>query len=241
MRYTLSRILLVVAGAYAIAACAGSSGDWLKEEVNRVTAKSTPLDASTVAAGLREALDQGTARAVRDLGRENGFWSKPLVRIPMPEKLQKVDTALRRLGQDKLADDFVHSLNRAAEHATPEAERIFVDAVRRMTIRDALDILHGPQNAATSYFRRQTEAPLAQAFHPIVARSTAAVGVTSSYKRLVSRAEPLGLIDTHELDIDDYVTRKTLDGLFLMIAEEERRIREDPAARTTELLRKVFR
>jgi Protein of unknown function (DUF4197) len=232
---------LIVVGACAVVSCAASSSDWLKHEVERATSAAAPPDAATIAAGLREALEHGTARAVQELGRENGFWADSRLRIPLPEKLQKVDAALRRVGQEKLADDFVRSLNRAAEQATPEARRIFLDAIQRMTIRDALDILRGPQDAATRYFRAQTEAPLTQAFHPIVARSTAAVGVTANYKRIASRAEPLGLVDMRDLDIDAYVTRKALDGLFVVVADEERRIRENPAARTTELLRKVFR
>jgi hypothetical protein len=232
--------LLLLGALSAAPGCAGSS-DWLRGEINRSSGMSTKLDPAVVAAGLREALEQGTARAVQQLGRENGFWSHPALRIPMPEKLQKAEGALRRFGQDKLADDFIRSLNRAAEQATPEARRIFVDAIHRMTIQDAVDILRGTQDAATRYFRRQTETPLTQAFRPIVAHSTAAVGVTSGYKRLVQRAEPLGLVDTGQLDIDDYVTRKALDGLFQLVADEERRIRLDPAARTTELLRNVFR
>ena len=107
--------------------------------------------------------------------------------------------------------------------------------------RDAFDILNGPPNAATQYFRRQTETPLVQAFRPIVVRATQSVGVTAQYKKLVQRVEPLGVVDTRELDLDDYVTRKALDGLFELVAQEEKRIREDPVARTTELLRKVFR
>jgi hypothetical protein len=232
---------LLLLGALSVTpGCAGSS-DWLKEEINRATGTSAKLDPATVAAGLREALEQGTTRAVQQLGRENGFWSHPTLRIPMPEKLQKVESGLRRFGQDKLADDFIRSLNRAAEQATPEARRIFIDAIRRMTIQDAFDILRGPQDAATRYFRRQTETPLTQAFRPIVVRSTEAVGVTSGYKRLVKRAEPLGLADASQFNIDDYVTHKALDGLFQLVADEERRIRVDPSARTTELLRNVFR
>jgi hypothetical protein len=223
-----------------IAACAGLS-DSVKDRLNKETGAGKSLDAATVAAGLREALEQGTARAVQSLGQENGFWSHPRLRIPMPEKLQQLDKGLRRIGQDRLADDFVRSLNRAAEQATPAAREIFVGAIRKMTIQDAVAILRGPQDAATQYFRQHTQTPLAQTFRPIVTRSTQAVGVTANYKRLVEKAAPLGIVDTHALDIDDYVTRKALDALYELVADEERRIREDPVARTTELLRKVFR
>ncbi|HKQ31395.1 MAG TPA: DUF4197 domain-containing protein [Burkholderiales bacterium] len=233
-RYVVSAAFMLA----ALSACAGLD-ERLKEKLKSGSGGS--LDAATVAAGLREALEQGTGRAVQTLGRENGFWSHANLRIPVPEKLARAEKTLRRLGQDKLADDFIQSLNRAAEQATPAARDIFVGAIRKMTIRDAFDILNGPPNAATQYFRRHTETSLAQAFRPIVARSTQAVGVTAQYKKLVSRVEPLGVVDTRGLDLDDYVTRKAMDGLFQLVAEEEKRIREDPVARTTELLRKVFK
>lgn len=200
--------------------------EWLSEKVTR----SEKLDPNTVAAGLRQALEQGTRQAVGELGRDNGFWKHPTLRIPVPEKFANVERGLRRIGQGKVADDFVRSLNRAAEQATPAARDIFVNAIRQMTVRDATDILKGADAAATLYFRRHTEAPLASAFKPIVTRSTEAVGVTAYYKRFVKKAQPLGLIDTRNLDIDDYVTRKALDGLFSLVAEEEKRIRKDPVA-----------
>lgn len=214
--------------------------DWLKQKLKQ-SGSGSSLDTETIAAGLREALEQGTGRAVQTLGRDNGFWSHPQLRIPMPEKLQKAEKALRKLGQGKLADEFVQSLNRAAEQATPAARDIFVGAIRKMSIRDALDILKGPPDAATKFFRQHTDAALAGAFRPIVARSTEAVGVTARYKKMIKRVQPLGLVDARELDLDDYVTRRALDGLFQLVAEEEARIRKDPVARTTELLRKVFR
>jgi hypothetical protein len=234
-----SRYVVLMAFVAASAACAGLD-DRLKEKL-RQPSSSGSLDASTVAAGLREALEQGTGRAVQTLGRENGFWSHPSLRIPVPEKLARAEKTLRKLGQDKIADDFVRSLNRAAEQATPAARDIFVGAIRKMTVRDAFEILNGPPNAATQYFRRHAETPLAQAFRPIVVRSTQAVGVTAQYKKFVKRVEPLGIVDTRDLDLDDYVTREAMDALFQLVADEEKRIRENPLARTTELLRKVFK
>jgi hypothetical protein len=222
-----------------VAAAHAGVDDWLKQKLKK-SGSSASLDADTVAAGLREALEQGTGRAVQTLGRDNGFWSHPQLRIPMPEKLQKAEKTLRKLGQDKLADEFVQSLNRAAEQATPAARDIFVGAIRKMSMRDAMDILKGPPDAATRFFRQHTESALTAAFHPIVSRSTTAVGVTAYYKRMLKRVEPLGLVDTREFNLDDYVTRKALDALFQLVAEEEGRIRKDPVARTTELLKKVF-
>lgn len=239
LEFRSSRRIFVAWLALAAIPSHASVRDWIKQQIKQPGAAA--LDPETVAAGLREALEKGTSRAVRELGRENGFWQHPSLRIPVPDRLQKADRVLRRLGQNKLADDFARSLNRAAEQATPVARDVFVDAIRRMTIRDALDILRGPQDAATQYFRREAGSPLAKAFRPIVEQSTAAVGVTAQYKRYLRKAEPLGIIDARDLDIDEYVTHKALDGLFQLVADEEQRIRADPAARTTELLRKVFR
>ena len=233
-------VTLLAAALLAAAGCGGVSEE-LRSRLNRATGADAGLDAATIAAGLREALEQGSARAVQQLGRENGFWSNPTLRIPVPENLQRIDAGLRRLGQSRLADDFSRSLNRAAEQATPAARAILVDAIRRMTVADAVAILRGPQDAATQYFRRQTESSLTANFRPVIARSTEAVGVTALYKRISQRAESLGMVDAARYDIDAYVTRKTLDALFVLMADEERRIREEPLARTSELLRKVFR
>jgi hypothetical protein len=198
------------------------------------------LDAQTIAAGLKEALQQGTQRGVNALGRVDGYLGNVQVRILVPEELRKVEKFLRKIGADRYADDFIVSLNRAAEAAAPHAKAIFVDVIRNMTISDAMSILKGPDNAATEYFRRNSETRLATSFRPIVASSTSKVGVTSHYKKFVKQAERLGLTGPKDLDLDNYVTNKALDGLYLMIAAEERRIRQDPVARTTELLRRVF-
>ena len=199
------------------------------------------LDARTIAAGLKEALQQGTQQGVNNLGRADGYLGNGRVRIPVPEELRKVEKFLRRIGADRYVDDFIVSLNRAAEAAVPHAKAIFVDVIRNMTISDAVGILKGPDDAATQYFRRNSETRLTASFRPIVANSTDKVGVTSHYKKFVKQAERLGLAGSKDLDLDNYVTSKALDGLYLMIAAEEKRIRQDPVARTTELLRKVFR
>ncbi|MFQ5761104.1 MAG: DUF4197 domain-containing protein, partial [Acidiferrobacterales bacterium] len=198
------------------------------------------LDAQTIVAGLKEALQQGTQQGVNALGRVDGYLGNVQVRILVPEELRKVEKFLRKIGADRYADDFIVSLNRAAEAAAPHAKAIFVDVIRNMTISDAVSILKGPDNAATEYFRRNSETRLATSFRPIVASSTSKVGVTSHYKKFVKQAERLGLTGSKDLDLDNYVTNKALDGLYLMIAAEERRIRQDPVARTTELLRRVF-
>ncbi len=199
------------------------------------------LDAQTIAAGLKEALQQGTDRGVDTLGRVGGYLGNTQVRISVPEELRKAEKFLRKIGADRYADNFIVSLNRAAESAVPHAKAIFADVIHNMTVSDAVGILKGPDNAATQYFRRNSEARLSASFRPIVADATSRVGVTSYYKDFVRRAERLRLGQSKNMDLDNYITQKALDGLYLMIAAEERRIRQDPVARTTELLRKVFR
>lgn len=195
--------------------------------------------------GLKEALGKGVQQAVASLGKTDGFLKDANVKIPMPESLQKVEKTLRLLRQDKLADEFVTTMNRAAEQAVPEAAAVLGDSVKQMSITDAKSILTGTNNAATQYFRRTSETNLHARFLPIVKAATEKAGVTSSYKRMTDKASGgfgglAGSLGVQAPDLDDYVTRKTLDGLFLKIAEQEKLIRENPVARTTDLLQKVF-
>lgn len=199
------------------------------------------LSEQQIADGLKEALANGVQHAVTNLGRAGGFLHDPEVRIPMPENLQRVEQTLRTLRQDKLADDFVTTLNQAAEQAVPEAAAVLADSVKQMTLADAKSILTGTNTAATAYFRRTSETNLYARFLPIVQQATRKTGVTSSYKQMRARLGfASALMGNDAGDLDDYVTRKTLDGLFIKIGEEETAIRANPAARTTELLQKVF-
>ena len=202
--------------------------------------------------GLKEALANGVQHAVANLGQPGGFLNDSGVRIPMPASLQKLDRAARALGQGRLADDFIASMNRAAEQAVPEAAAVLGDSVKQMTIADAKSILTGTNNAATQYFRRTSETNLYNRFLPIVQKTTEQTGVTSAYKKLAATASGgLGRLGglgglggsisgLEAPDLDSYVTHKTLDGLFLKIAGQEKQIRENPVARTTGLLQKVF-
>lgn len=191
--------------------------------------------------GLKEALTRGARSAVSMLGREDGFLANPTVKIPMPKSLRKVEKGLRKIGQDKVADNFVEAMNRAAEKAVPEAASIFADAVKDMSIADARDILQGEDDAATRYFRNNSGKKLKEKFLPIVKQATNQAGVTSKYKKMTDKLGMLSsYIDTGNLDLDDYVTDKAMDGLFTMVAVEEKKIRENPVARTTDLLKKVF-
>lgn len=202
--------------------------------------------------GLQDALGKGLQQAVARLGHDGGFLTNPGVKIPMPEKMQKVEATLRAMKQDKLADDFVATMNHAAEQAVPEAGAVFADALKQMTIEDAKSLLTGPNDAATQYFQRTTQTNLYGKFYPIVQKATAAAGVTSAYKNLMEKAnvsKSLGslgsalggaLLDKDSLDLDAYVTNKSMDGLFKMVADEEKQIRQNPVARTTDMLQKVF-
>ena len=203
------------------------------------------LSQEQVASGLKEALAKGVRQAVASLGKEDGFLKDLSVKISMPPTLQKVERTLRTLRQEKLADDFVTTLNRAAEQAVPEAAAVLGDAVKQMTLADAKAILTGTNNAATAFFRRTSETNLYQRFLPIVQKATEKTGVTSAYKQMTQKASvgsfsAASLLGQDATDLDGYVTRKALDGLFLKIGEEEKRIRENPVARTTDLLQKVF-
>lgn len=227
-----------------------AQADWLEQlmkkaqELKTVPATQTAAAALTdedIVRGLKEALAQGSRQAIDRLGKAGGYLNNPNVRIPMPDNLQKVEKLLRTLKQDKLADEFVASLNHAAEKAVPEAAAIIGDSLAKMTLEDARGILKGPDDAATQYFRKTGEAQIRERFMPIVRKATEQAGVASAYKRLMQRAGPYAqLMGSQATDLDGYVTDKAMDGLFKMIAEEEKRIRQDPLARTTDLLKKVF-
>jgi hypothetical protein len=205
------------------------------------TAVGAAMSEEDVVKGLKEALSKGTQQAIASLGKEGGFLNNLDVRIPLPNELARIEKLLRQLGQDKYADQFVASLNQAAEKAVPEAATIFADSISQMTLADAKSILKGPDDAATQYFRKTSEAKLKERFLPIVQNATNNAGVTAAYKKLMQKAGPAAqFMGAGATDIDGYVQTKAVDALFKMIAAEEKRIRQDPVARTTDLLKKVF-
>ena len=233
--------LIAALGGLLLAGCAGLPPE-LQGVLNGVTgtpATQPPLAEADIAAGLREALATGASRAVRRVGVIDGYWANPAIKVPMPESLRKVEKALRALGQGRTVDEFHLSLNRAAEQAAPEALPIFVNAIKGMTLADARQILDGPPTAATDYFRARTLPALTTRFRPIVAQATDSVGATRKYKDLSGR---IGKYATsfEAQDLDAYVTERALAGLFRTPGDEEMKIRQDPAARTSELLKKVF-
>jgi hypothetical protein len=199
----------------------------------------SPADDDTVA-GLREALFVGSANAVLETGRLDGYFGNEVIRILLPERLEVVEKGLRVLGQGEVVDDFVLSMNRAAEQAAPYAKEIFWDAIREIRFDDARQILTGGDTAATDYFRATTSDRLSAAFRPVVERATDKVGVTRQYKEMVGRYRSIPFTQAVAFDVDEYVVEKALDGLFHVLAEEERKIRTDPAARVTEILQRVF-
>lgn len=199
------------------------------------------LDTGTVISGLKEALSIGSERAIDTISQTNGYLSNPEIRIPLPPQVEKAGNLMRQFGMSQLADDVETSMNRAAEKAAPEATSIVIDAIKNMSFDDARKILNGPDDAATQFFREQTSDRLTQLFRPSIEQSLDEVGSTRYYNQLTDQVASVPVVGENiNLDLPDYVTEKALDGLFTMIAVEEKKIRDNPAARTTELLKKVF-
>ena len=190
--------------------------------------------------GLRAALERGAHQAVATLGRADGFLGNPKVRIPLPESLVRAEKTMRRVGLGRYADELIVAMNRAAEAAVPEARQILVAAVKQMSVQDAKGILTGGETAGTEYFKRTTRSRLRERFLPIVRRATAKVQLAQKYNRYADKGVALGVVKQEHADLDRYVTQKALDGLYAMVAEEEKRIRKDPVRTGSALLKKVF-
>lgn len=191
-------------------------------------------------AGLKEALSRGAEVAVGQLGKTNGFLGDSRVKIPLPGALAQAEGMLRMAGMGKQADEVVDAMNHAAEQAVVEAKPVLLKAVKGMSMKDAQGVLTGGDHAATDYFRQTTSGELTQKFLPIVKKATDRLQVKPQYDKLAGKAAGLGLMDAKDASLDDYVTRKALDGLFLMIAEQEKAIRKDPVGTGSALLQKVF-
>jgi hypothetical protein len=253
MRLTILTVFFAAAGLSVISAHADIFENLGLKKPSIPSAAFSELSQDQIVAGLKEALAKGVSHAVTNLGQTNGFLNDVKVRIPLPESLVKVENGLRAVGQERLADEFVTTMNHAAEQAVPEAASVLADSVRQMTVSDARTILGGADTAATDYFRRAAETNLFLRFLPIVKKATSQAGVTASYKKMTEKIgggtlDSLGelggfagkILNQDALDIDSYITKKALDGLFVKIAEQEKLIRQNPAARTTEILQKVF-
>lgn len=219
--------------------CQGSMNDVLNQ-VTKELQSQQGLSTSDITAGLKEALKIGTDNTVNFTSKLNGYYKNPKIKIPLPEEVEKYEEILRMAGLGKQIDGFEKSMNRAAERAAPEAKALFFSAIRQMTFSDAKKILNGRENEATLYFKRKTYDPLANRFKPLVHSAMAEVGVTRSYQKIENKINALPVGGLYNFNLDDYVTDKALDGLFYVLAQEEAKIRRDPAARVTEILRKVF-
>ncbi|MES2554387.1 MAG: DUF4197 domain-containing protein [Pseudomonadota bacterium] len=195
---------------------------------------------SEATSGLKEALIVGAGKAINSLGSTDGFFGNPLVKIPLPDGMQKAEKAMRMFGMGKQADDLVLKMNRAAELAVPEAKTLLVNAVKKMSVKDAKDILTGGEDAATQYFKTATSGPMAEKFLPIVKKATENVQLAQQYNKYAEMGSKYGLVKKEQANVEQYVTQKTLDGVYLMMAEEEKGIRRDPMGQASSILKKVF-
>jgi uncharacterized protein DUF4197 len=190
--------------------------------------------------GLKAALEKGSQAAVARLGRTDGFFGNPQVKIPLPESLSRAERLLRRAGMGRYTDDLILTMNRAAEAAVPEARQLLLDSLRRMTVQDAKSILTGGDTAGTEYFRRTTQERLRKRFLPIVEKATAKVNLAQKYDQYAAKGLALGLVKQEHADLDGYVTQKALDGLYFMVGEEEKKIRKNPVEAASAIIKKVF-
>jgi hypothetical protein len=230
-------LVLVLAWVVSGVGCTGLEG----MDLGGLLLGTGPLDEGTAATGLKQALQVGTERTTSTLSEPGGFASDPNLRLRLPGELGQLAQALRTIGLGAQVDALEASMNEAAEQAAARAAPVFVSAVASMSIVDAFAILNGPEDAATRYFRDRTSETLRARFEPVVTASMAQVGLYGLYAQLVARYEAIPFATKRpSLDLEAYVTNRTLDGLFSTLATEEARIREDPGARTTALLRRVF-
>ncbi|WP_439503789.1 DUF4197 domain-containing protein [Methylophaga sp.] len=234
---------------FFLMATSPSHADWKKflEDFSKSgttalgTSEGTDLSSDTIANGLKEALEVGTRKAVENVSKEGGYLNNPEIHIPLPPRVQQAAGLMRQLGLNKMADDFEQSINRAAEKAAPQATSIMIDAIKSMTIDDARNILNGENDAATRFFEDRTRGKLADLFEPVIDTSLNEVGATRYYNQLNDKLSSVPVVGQElDMDLQDYVTDQALNGLFVMLAEEEQKIRDNPAARTSEILQQVF-
>ena len=233
--------LVVVTCAFIAAGCETLNTAGISQVLGTATQRGQGgLSTDTIVAGLKEALRVGTQNTVAQTSRDGGYSNNPLIRIPLPERLETMAGALRKIGLGGQVDKFEARMNAAAERAATEAAPVFINAIKDMTFADARRILGGDKTAATDYFRDKTHTELARRYTPIVRGRMEQLGVVQVFEDLQNRYNQLPLVSDIDYQIEDYVVEEALDGLFTVLAQEEQQIRENPAARTTELLRRVF-
>jgi len=225
---------------FLLSACTTAQINQTMGEVNKALGSQQSLTTAEVAEGLKEALINGITNGSNTASQIDGYFKNPKIKIPFPPDVKKVEDKLRQIGLGNEVDKFVMTLNRGAEDAAKEAKPIFISAIKQLTIQDAWAILKGSDNAATEYLRKTTSAQLYEKFNPVISNSLNKVNATKYYGDIVNTYNKIPLVEKVNPDLDDYATAKAMDGLFMLIAEEEKKIRVDPVARTTELLKKVF-
>ncbi|TET87569.1 MAG: DUF4197 domain-containing protein [Desulfobacteraceae bacterium] len=198
------------------------------------------LSVDNIAAGLKDALRVGSETVVKQLGKTDGFNADPAIHIPLPENFKTVRNALDKIGMSSMLDDLELRLNRAAEVATPKAKSLFLQSIKEMTLEDAMGIYKGPDDAATKYFQSKMSQPLAETMHPIVENSLSQVGAVQTYDNIIGKYRSLPFVPDVKADLTNYVTEKGMNGIFHYLAREEAAIRQNPAKRTTDLLKRVF-
>lgn len=232
-----SSLIVLALGA---SACTAAEVQSTVDGVLAGTGGGIPVTRTEVAAGLKQALEVGIKNGSAQAAQTDGYYKNPLIRIPFPEDVKKVENTLRQVGLGNEVDRFILTLNRGAEDAAKSAVPIFVSAIKQMTIADAWGILKGDKDAATQYLIRTTSNQLYSAFNPIMVKSLDKTNATKHYTEIINQYNRIPLVQKVNPDLDDYATKKAIDGLFKLVAQEEEAIRENPVARTTELLRRVF-
>ncbi len=249
MRKLIAASVLAVLITNANALDFGTLKDAIKSsgDSNSATASTTnaaggvnSLSNTEASGGLKEALTQGIGKAVASLGAVDGFFGNKNVKIPLPKSLQKIQKGMKLVGMGKQSDELVLKMNRAAEAAVPEAKTLLVDSVKKMSLADAKSILTGPQDAATQYFKKTTSAQMGEKFLPIVTKATENVKLADSYNKYAEMGSKFGVVKKEDANINQYVTKKALDGVYYMVAQEEAAIRKDPLGQASSLLKKVF-
>lgn len=223
-----------------LALLASCTAQQFPKSLKDLTTIGSELSSGEVEEGLRAALEKGVKVATEKVSNEGGYLNDVQIRIPFPPEMQKVETRLRGMGMDALVDDFIETLNHGAEEAAKEAKPIFLNAIRQMTIQDAVNILRGDNDEATQYLKRTTTAQLTEKFQPVIQAALEKTGATRYYSNIVTTYNSIPFTQKVNPNLDEYATELAIDGLFVKIAEEEEKIRLNPAARTSEILRKVF-
>lgn len=217
-----------------------SDGQFLKDAKKLLNTQGKGFTEKDATDGIREALINGTGESVKVVSVLNGYWGNPEIKIPFPQEARDVETKLRAIGLGEKVDEFNESMNRAAEKAANEAKTIFIAAIKGMTVKDAINIVRGQNNAATVYLQNTTSPELKSKFQPVIKSSLDNVNATKYWSDLIGAYNKIPLVKKMNPNLTEYVTDRAINGLFIMIAKEELKIRKDPMARTSELLKKVF-